>query len=123
MLRELLDRFVPHRELGWSEIGEEFTRYTLLKTSFAKVFLHRLVCPVWPRRQHDHPWNYVAIILYGGYAERVQLGDHATYEWCRPGRVLFRSAVHAHSVTTKDRPCWSLVITGPKRREWGFVDG
>ena len=123
MLRALLDHFVPHRDLGWTEIGEEFTRYVLLKTPLVKVFLHRLVCPVWPRRQHDHPWGYVAIILRGGYDERVQVGDHATCEWYGPGRVLFRTAEHTHSVTTRDKPCWSLVVVGRKTREWGFVDG
>jgi len=108
----------PHEEIGWTEVGEEFTRYRLLVTPWFRVFVHRLWCPVWHPQGHDHPWSFVAIVLWGGYLERTQ----AERKWRGPGSVLFRPAEFVHNVITGQKVNWSIVITGPKRRQWGFVD-
>jgi len=108
----------PHEEIGWTEVGEEFTRYRLLVTPWFRVFVHRLHCPQWHPQGHDHPWSFVAIVLKGGYLERTQEGKF----WRGPGSVLFRPAEFVHNVVTGSKTNWSLVITGPKRRQWGFVD-
>jgi hypothetical protein len=120
MLRELLKRFIPHREMGWVEIGEEFTRFFLVRRPSFQVLLHRLRCPRWHTLHHDHPWSFVAVILKGGYIERVPLSGET---WRGPGSILYRPAEFAHNVATRgDAVCWSIVVTGKKTREWGFVD-
>lgn len=35
-----------------------------------------------------------------------------------PGRIRFRPALHKHRVVTTG--CWTLVLSGPKIRDWGF---
>ena len=38
-LEPWLRRCVTHKELGWKEIGEKFTRFVLLKTRWLSVYL------------------------------------------------------------------------------------
>ena len=103
---------------------------------------------------HDHPWWYVTIILRGGYWECTideNREDELKAKWRGPGSILFRRASHFHALaldtwghtmireyhhetmefTKRYRSCWTLFITGPKRKDhdpnhscWGFmVDG
>lgn len=111
--------FLQKKDLGWKEIGEEFTRYVLLKTPWFQILVHRLWCPEWHPLAHDHPWSFVTLILGGGYIERTPQGRP---RWRGAGTILHRRAEFAHNVATDRRVCWSLVITGPKRRDWRFVD-
>ncbi len=116
MLERIL-RILPHKDLGWKDIGEQFTRFTLLKTPWFRMYLHRLYAPKWHPLGHDHPWSFVTCILRGGYLEWTPMGK--VY---RPaGTVLYRDAEFAHNVITSD-VCWSIIVTGPKRRDWKFVN-
>src|SRR5579872_5760324 len=117
----LLRKVLPHKEIGWTEIGERFTRFTLLKTRWFNVYLHKLWAPDWHPECHDHPWSFLAIILAGGYWEQTS----SACVWRRPGSVLYRPAEFTHNVVTRDafgfpHINWSIVITGPKRRSWSF---
>ena len=107
------------KEIGWQDIGEEFTRYVLLKTPWFQVLVHRLWCPNWHELHHDHPWSFVTLILRGGYLEKT---PGARPHWRPPGTVLYRNAEFAHNVVTTGAVCWSLVVASSKRRTWGFVD-
>lgn len=107
---------IPREEIGWKELDETFIRYVLLKTPWFRVFLHKLNAPKWHPQEHDHPWNFVTIILKTGYWEKSRRGT-----FFRPaGTVLYRRAEFAHNVVTVGT-AWSLVVTGRKRRDWGFV--
>jgi len=104
------------KEIGWTDIGERFTRYALLRTPWFNVYLHQLYAPAWHPECHDHPWSFLAILLYNGYVERVGTKDYRR----RPGSILWRPATFAHNVITPYGTSWSLIITGPKSRDWGF---
>jgi hypothetical protein len=115
-------RRLPYKEIGWQDIGEVFYRYQLLKTRWFNLYLHQLDAPAWhPVGCHDHPWWFVTVLLKGGYLERHVNG--AVVEWNRryPGQILYRSASHAHDVITPYGRSWSLVLTGRKSRDWGFL--
>lgn len=115
----ILKRLLPHREMGWTEIGEQFTRFTLLSTRWGNIFLHRLVSPNPHPQCHDHPWSFVAILLRGGYDEYL----NGQWTWRRPGSVLWRPAETKHNVITRsNRVSWSIILTGRKYREWAFVE-
>lgn len=103
------------KEMGWSEIGETFTRFVLISTPWFSIFVHRAIAETWHPQHHDHPWSFLALVLRGGYHERTPDGVTC---WRGVGSILFRRAEFAHN--TKGT-WWSIVITGPKRREWGFV--
>ena len=69
---------------------------------------------------HDHPWDSFSILLKGRVMEAVFKGDDV--KWVYPRRFVpyFRRAEHVHIVSILRTPTWTLFITGPKRREWGF---
>ena len=108
------------------------------------------------RHMHDHPWWSVSVILRGGYWEEtphpagmywdVHCDGFNQKRWRGPGSIVFRRATDWHrlelpasgpawlsqsDVTMPPRSCWTLFITGPKRKDgdpahscWGFlVDG
>lgn len=86
------------------------------------VYLHQ-----WQRddneEPHDHPWDFTVLILHVGYWEITPEGRF----WRKPGDVVFHKAEDRHRVELEtdhevhhDVAPLSLVITGPRRREWGF---
>lgn len=105
------------KEIGWKEIGEQFTRYALFKTPWFNVYLHQLNAPNWHPECHDHPWGFVTLLLRRGYLEQIGSKDFHRY----PGQILFRRATFAHNVITPWGTSWSLVMTTAKSRDWGFV--
>ena len=113
----LLRRFLPYKEIGWQDIGEVFYRYTLVKSPWFNLYLHVLDAPNWhPVGCHDHPWWFWTLLLKNGYVERTS-GLVVTR---MPGELLYRPASHLHDVITSHGTSWSLVLTGPKSRTWGF---
>jgi hypothetical protein len=115
-------------------------RFTLMRLPFVCIYFHSFagsddVC------QHDHPWPFVSFVLRGGYWEWVRAelaaprdlrcagdfielpdGRISMRVWRRPGSVLFRPAIFLHRIEpVVGKPCWSLVITGRRVREWGFL--
>jgi hypothetical protein len=75
---------------------------------------------------HNHPWNWGALIIKGGYWEHSLKGK----TWRGPGSLRFRKAEDLHYLElAKDKdgneiPCWSLFYMGKKSDSWGFyVDG
>lgn len=110
-------RVLPHKEIGWQEIGEVFYRYTLVKTPWFSLYLHQLDAPNWhPVGCHDHPWWFITLLLKGGYLEYN--GKKVWHQ--KPGQVMYRPANWSHDITTPYGRSWSLVLTGKKQRAWGF---
>ena len=72
---------------------------------------------------HDHPWDFVSILLTGGYTEVLPVGGGsvAFRLWPR-WSVVRRKAEDLHCLLVS-RPLWTLVLTGPKRKSWGFQTG
>ncbi len=109
--------FFPHKDIGWKEYNETFVRYDIIKTRWFRIFVHNLIAVDAHDSCHNHPWNFVALILKGGYSEYT---FETGWVWRPAGSLLRRPAAWAHNVTTKPAGMWSLVITGPKAFEWGF---
>lgn len=116
LIERLLRRFVPFKDIGWTDIGERFTRFFLFRSKWFNVYLHQLYAPTWHPDCHDHPWSFLAVLLKGGYVERLNGRDHSR----RPGSILWRPAETSHNVITPNGTSWSVIFTGPKKREWGF---
>lgn len=73
------------------------------------------------RALHDHPWLNCSILLQGRYTEHTisagGINHRAEY---REGCIKLRGPRYAHRIELTDGPCWSLFITGPNVRDWGF---
>jgi hypothetical protein len=116
LIEKLSRKYLKYKEIGWTDIGETFTRYALLRTPWFNIYLHQLDAPNWHPECHDHPWGFIAILLWRGYLERV--GNK--YFRHRPGSILFRPATFTHNVITPYGTSWSLIFTTRKSRDWGF---
>lgn len=107
-----------------------------------KIFGFRLVIHQFhrsdnDRHYHDHPWNFISIILKGNYVEHypsIYQGtdiQHAHRRW----DIIKRPKEWKHWVELVDQmcdcgsanciyakpvPCWTLVLLYGKRRDWGF---
>src|SRR3546814_2387634 len=81
------------------------------------VYLHEFLRDYDDRALHDHPWVNLSILLRGQYVEHTATG--ATLR--RAGAIKFRLPTAAHRIALVDgEPVWTLFITGPRVREWGF---
>lgn len=92
------------------------------------IFLHRFLKSD-PDDQHDHPWNYITIILKGGYWEYVLTYDNQghingeTKIWRGAGHMRRCQAESYHRIELEPGvDCWTMFITGKRRREWGFIE-
>lgn len=89
------------------------------------VYLHKFRRSDDDRALHDHPWLWCSILLRGSYVEwsKPHAGDalRAHVERFSAGSVRVHRARYAHRlVIDLDAECWTLFITGPRTREWGF---
>ena len=82
------------------------------------LYLHQFLRSDDDRALHDHPWASVSVILHGSYTEILPDGPRHRPE----GWVGARGPRAAHRVQLADGglPVWTLFITGPRVREWGF---
>lgn len=86
------------------------------------VYLHRFLRSDDDRALHDHPWANCSFLLEGSYTEHtIDAGGINRMRLRQAGEWYFRpSGKMAHRIELTDGPCWTLFITGPRYREWGF---
>ena len=83
------------------------------------IYLHQFLRSDDDRAMHDHPWWSVSFLLKGRAVEHYI--DRGAGMIRIPMRFvpMFRRATHTHRIEVSG-DCWTLFITGPKVREWGF---
>jgi quercetin dioxygenase-like cupin family protein len=80
------------------------------------TYLHCILRDDDDRALHDHPWDNTSIVLAGELREITPEGGFTL----RAGDVVTRRAEDRHRLEVVAGPVWTLFLTGPKRREWGF---
>ena len=120
----------PHLSIGGDERPYMRRWYCIPRNPWLNVYLHQFLRDDDDRALHDHPWWFISIMLWGSYTEwRIEPSiwhgrgfPESTIEprRRRAGSIAFRSAETRHRVTLNGKPCWTLVITGRKKRTWGF---
>lgn len=95
--------------------------FVIPRNRLFNVYLHCFLRSDDDRALHDHPWANCSIVLQGEYREhQIAAGGVHTRSLRRAGDWHIRpSGKIAHRVEI-DRPCWTLFLTGPTYREWGF---
>lgn len=95
--------------------------WVIPRNKIFNIYLHHFLRSDDERALHDHPWINASILLDGRYTEHTIAagGVQSRVEYVA-GAVKFRSARYAHRIELTDGSCWSLFITGPTIREWGF---
>ncbi len=95
--------------------------WVIPRNLFFNIYLHRFLRSDEDRALHDHPWINLSILLEGEYTEHsIAAGgvEHAVVR--KAGAFKFRGARSAHRIELHNGFCWTLFITGPKLRKWGF---
>lgn len=131
MIRRLLER-LPHDEISSLEDPHRMPymrRYYILRSRWLNVRVHEILRDDEGRALHNHPWDFLSVGLVGSYLE-----ERPTREWLNfpvglpktKPRVkvapwfIVRPASTLHRLDLLSPVVWTLVVTGPKRREWGF---
>ena len=99
-------------------IGDNYLyRWFLIpKNRFFNIYLHKFCSSDDDRALHDHPWWSVSFLLKGEFIEH-RFSSVRIIPRLFP---VFRSAKFAHRLEVVQGPVWTLFITGPKVRSWGF---
>ena len=91
------------------------------RNRFFNIYLHRFLRSDDDRALHDHPWVNCSYLLQGEYTEwTIEAGGVHYSRVLKSGQVRFRGPRFAHRVELHAAPCWTLFITGPVVRVWGF---
>jgi hypothetical protein len=107
----------PHFVVGPPERPYLLRWYVLPRNPWFNVYLHRFLRDDDDRALHDHPWPSLSLLLAGRYIEHTATGRREY----RTGNLVRRGAEHAHRIELPGgKPAWTLFVTGPRVREWGF---
>lgn len=105
-------------------IKDYIYRWSLWLPFGLSLKIHKIVRPDNDRCEHDHPWWFVRVILYGGYLEVVKGQKHNRLPW-RPWafwRVYPCLPSFQHKITRLHKKAnWSLVLCGRNKGYWGFI--
>ena len=127
------------KEVITDESGSPYIkRWRILETPWFGIFVHKILRSDSDRHLHDHPWNFLTILLKGDYIEElgsVKNNVLMSVDIIERKRwsIIRHKAEDLHRITLKEKrtvkdfclnlnpkPVWTLFITGRKRREWGF---
>lgn len=96
------------------------------------IYLHQFIRSDDDRAMHDHPWVNMSILLSGSYDEVTPKGTFRR----KAGHIYLRKPTALHRVallpfrgdgikrpdgTIFEAQVWTLFITGPNVRNWGFA--
>lgn len=84
----------------YSSINDFLQRFTILKIGKFHVRLHKITDNDRSTLFHNHPFNYVSVILKGGYTERVIKKDRTMTKKHKVGSIIFRSRNVFHRIDT-----------------------
>src|SRR4051794_36090884 len=98
----------------------DLRRWKWVVGTLFSVRLHHWVKGDPEQYQHAHPWNFLTIVLTGGYDD-VGLGRETDY--VRAPTVRYRPLTWRHSVVNCTPGTWSIVFTGRAVRDWRFWMG
>lgn len=92
------------------------------------IYLHHFLRDDDDRALHDHPWHWLSFLLHGSYIEHtIAAGGIHRRQLREPGSIKVSGPRRAHRIELLTdapfegkRDCWTIFITGPRLRRWGF---
>jgi hypothetical protein len=103
-----------NQRLGRPECA--YMRRWVLNLRLFSIRVHQWFSGDDQRAMHDHGWAFAVWVLRGSYVDVTPAGEQLMRPSLWP---TFRPAKHLHTVRTSG--CWTLVLTGPEVRVWGFA--
>lgn len=121
----------PPKGTKWAlyahHLGDYMHRWIFL-TPWGTLRLHHILRSDDDRHLHDHPFDFTSFLLSGGYTEITAVEDQLDTAYFGSSTVpkfwprfsiIRKVAEDAHRLIL-ERPVWTFVIGGEKRRQWGF---
>jgi hypothetical protein len=107
---------IPQRD----ELGEEtgslyIERFFFIRTPLMQLFINFFHREDRDVHLHDHPWWFISFIFRGVYIEQMKRGSRVRRWWNVCGKHSF------HKISWISPRTATLVLTGPKTKEWGFL--
>jgi len=93
-----------------------YLRRWVVDFGWFSIRIHRWRSSDDDRAFHDHPWWFLTLMLKGRYVDVSPDGR----DQLRPGSIRLRPALHRHTVEVQRPGTWTILITGPTERRWGF---
>lgn len=95
--------------------------WVIPRNRWLNIYLHHFLASDDDRALHDHPWHSLSLLLRGGYIEHQA---DKIRNFTAPA-IIPRSAICRHRLELiENKAAWTLFITGPWLRVWGFwLDG
>lgn len=117
-----VQRRAPDFVIGGAERPYLRRWWLIPRNPLLNVYVHQFMRSDDDRALHDHPWANCSVLLRGAYVEHtIAAGGVHKFEVLLAGAIRMRwSGRLAHRVELFDGPCWTLFITGPRYRQWGF---
>lgn len=116
--------------LKWADIESAFhpgyvylRRLRIFQTPWFALYLHFIFEPDLDRDPHDHPCNFWALIVRGGYLEDVfthPLTRIPRSNTWGPGTVHKMPVEFAHQIRRLNGKTVTLCWFGHRQRQWGF---
>lgn len=104
-------------------------RLRVWNTPWCSLYVHQIFERDMDRDPHDHPWTFWSLVLRGDYTEMVWPFVAHRGEGNRPHQEqrnhrrwsLHRMPqTHAHKISSVGLATVTLILTGPRKRQWGF---
>lgn len=123
-------RLEPHQIIGDEKNPYLKRWYIIPRNRFLNIYLHQFLRSDDDRALHDHPWWFASLLIRGAYWEHRQDRPLTYRSLRRAPSLAFRRADTAHRVELdgdafdegwREFPAWTLIVTGPREREWGFL--
>lgn len=122
----------PKREpdflIGPTKADPYMRRWWIIpRNKWFNIYLHHMRHDDDDRAPHDHPWWSLSLCL-DGYIKEYELlpkiFDESPQQYrvnhIRKGDWKWRGKEYAHRLELPEGDAWTLFITGPKLRKWGF---
>ncbi len=103
----------------------DYMRRWILRTPWGTLRIHHILRSDDDTHLHDHPFDFTSFLLSGGYIEETAHPEICDRKYARIPHVWPRFSIvrkraeEAHRLVLT-RPVWTFVVSGPKRRSWGF---
>jgi hypothetical protein len=104
-------------------------RWRLFECPWFRIYFHRILKSDGDRDLHDHPYNFVSLIVKGYYWEKTQIPNPKfTHGMTRYGWLsINRKKAHESHQIVLERDylgfpitAWTLMFAGRRLRTWGF---
>ena len=119
------ERHEPNEIITANNEGSPYLyRWHLIpKNKLLNIYLHRFVGPD-KRHLHDHPWVSLAYMLEGEFEEhytRCHPIEYIRQRTITKGEWTYRNSRFLHYLIPGPTGAWTIFITGPRLRKWGFI--